>query len=105
MLKNCKIHGLTDFSRASRCKKCAVISVDKRRKKIKNFAVEYCGGKCYDCGKIYPNAVYDFHHLDESIKDFGIGSKGYTRSWDKIKKELEKCVMLCANCHRMRHNH
>lgn len=104
MLKICKLHGLTEFNKNSRCKKCGVMSVDKRRKKIKNLAVNHFDNKCHDCKKSYPNSVYDFHHLDESTKDFSISSKGYTRSWDKIKKELEKCIMLCSNCHRIRHH-
>lgn len=104
MLKNCKLHGLTEFSKSSRCKKCAVLAVNKRRKKVKDLAVEYFDNKCHDCGKSYPSPVYDFHHLNESNKDFSIGNKGYTRSWDKIKKELKKCIMLCSNCHRIRHH-
>lgn len=45
----------------------------------------------------------DFHHLDPTQKDFGFGAKGYTRAWSKIQKELDKCVMLCSNCHRETH--
>jgi len=45
----------------------------------------------------------EFHHLKTNEKDFGISQKGYTRSWVKVKKELDKCVMLCANCHREIH--
>lgn len=41
--------------------------------------------------------------LDPNQKDFGIGSKGYTRSFDKVKKELDKCICVCANCHREIH--
>ena len=44
-----------------------------------------------------------FHHLDPNQKDFSIGSKGYTRSFDKVKKELDKCICVCANCHREIH--
>lgn len=75
-------------------------AVKKRRQKIKLMAIEYKGGKCQICGyDKYPGAL-DLHHLDSSQKSFGIGARGYTRSWDKIQKELDKCILVCANCHR-----
>lgn len=46
----------------------------------------------------------EFHHLASARKDFGISSKGYTRSWKKIQEELDKCILLCANCHREAHS-
>ena len=107
-LKECKKHGLTDHVEDDknylRCKACRVDAVTRRRKKVKQMSVEYKGGKCFDCGfeSDYYD-VYDFHHLDPSKKDFGVSYKGYTKSWEKVKVELDKCVMLCANCHRIRH--
>lgn len=80
-----------------------VISVDKRRKKLKILAIEYKGGKCEKCGYDKCKAALEFHHLDPNEKDFGIASKGYTRSWEAVKKELDKCIMVCANCHREIH--
>lgn len=41
----------------------------------------------------------EFHHLDASEKEFAISVDGIYRSWEKVQKELESCVMLCANCH------
>ena len=78
-------------------------SVQKRRIKLKMMAVKYKGGKCERCG--YDKCVdsFDFHHRDPAQKDFGIGSAGVTRSWEKTKKELDKCLLLCANCHREEH--
>jgi transcription elongation factor Elf1 len=73
-------------------------AVSKRRRKIKSLAIEYKGGRCQICGyNKYPGAL-DLHHLYG--KKFGIGDKGYTRSWEKVKAELDKCILVCANCHR-----
>jgi hypothetical protein len=72
----------------------------KRRKDIKKELVEYKGGCCIVCGYNKSLRSLHFHHLDPSKKDFSI-----SRKWDKlglnesVKKELDKCVLLCANCH------
>ena len=68
--------------------------------KLKEQAIAYLGGKCERCGYNRCNAALDFHHKDPSQKDFGIAAKGHTRSWDAIKKELDKCELVCSNCHR-----
>lgn len=102
----CKKHGETEFSNGirPRCRKCLVEAVSKRRKKIKKMAIDYKGGKCTKCGYDKCFDALDFHHLDEKEKDFNLGHKGYTRSWEKVKKELDKCILLCANCHREVHS-
>lgn len=71
------------------------------RKKIKIQLVEYKGGKCENCGYNKCLDALDFHHRDPNKKDFGIGGK--TKSIDKMKKEADKCVLVCANCHREIH--
>ncbi|TSC94193.1 MAG: HNH endonuclease [Candidatus Berkelbacteria bacterium Licking1014_85] len=78
-----------------------IAAVAKRRKKIKEMAIEYKGGKCYFCGYNKYIGAFDFHHLQK--KSFGLSTKGMTRSWDKTKKEIDKCLLLCANCHRELH--
>ena len=84
-------------------KKNAVISVVKRRKKIKELSVEYKGGCCEKCGYNKYQGALEFHHLDPTQKDFNIShGKGYTFN-DKIKNELDKCILVCANCHREIH--
>ena len=74
-------------------------AVAKRRRKIKLLSIEYKGGKCQICGYDKCPAALDLHHINGK-KKFGIGDKGYTRSWKKVKKELDKCILVCANCHR-----
>jgi len=84
------------------CKLCCTASTLERQRKLKAKAVEYLGGKCVDCNTIYHPAAYDFHHKDMAEKEFGIANSKLT-SFDKIKDELDKCILLCANCHRIRH--
>lgn len=86
----------------SYCKKCRLEYAANRSRDIKIQAIEYLGGKCSDCGLVDDPCVYDFHHLDPSKKDLSFG-KCKSRSFESIKPELDKCVLLCANCHRKRH--
>ena len=80
-----------------------IAAVQKRRRRIRQQAVEYKGGECQTCGYCKCIDALEFHHADSSHKDFSISAKGYTRSWNKVKEELDKCVLLCANCHREIH--
>lgn len=75
-----------------------ILAVAKRRRKIKSMAIEYKGGKCEICGYDKYAGALDLHHVRD--KKFGIAHKGYTRSWDTVKIELDKCILVCANCHR-----
>jgi 5-methylcytosine-specific restriction endonuclease McrA len=78
-------------------------AVSKRRKFLREKAREYGGGKCMICGYKRCSAALDFHHIDSRTKEFGLSVKGLTRSWEKMRKELDKCVLICANCHREVH--
>ena len=70
-------------------------------KEAKKMLVLYKGGKCINCG--YSNCMegLDFHHLDPKEKDFEISGKSY--AMDRLLKEVDKCVLLCSNCHREVH--
>ncbi|UCG34896.1 MAG: hypothetical protein JSW17_05235 [Candidatus Omnitrophota bacterium] len=81
-----------------------IAAVRKRRKKIREMALKYKGGNCERCGYGRCQEALEFHHASSSKKDFSVSSKGYTRSWKRVKKELDKCVLLCANCHREIHS-
>ena len=77
-------------------------SVAKRRKATRMRAIEYKGGRCSRCGYDRCFDALEFHHVDRR-KDFGISEEGLTRSWERIKNEIEKCILICANCHREEH--
>jgi hypothetical protein len=73
--------------------------------KLKVAAVAYLGGMCVDCETRFEIlAVYDFHHVDPAVKAALINKMIRSRKpWELIRGELDKCVLLCANCHRIRH--
>ncbi len=66
-------------------------------------AIQYLGDKCYDCSFKFHPAVYEFHHLNPKEKDMD-GSDFLQRKREIMYDELVKCVLLCANCHRIRHH-
>ena len=107
-IDTCKHHGLTNFlhtkgDKHKRCVKCRTEAVQRRRDKVKQMSVDYKGGKCSRCSYDKCIKALEFHHTDPNEKDFNIAYKGYTRAWEKVKIELDKCVLLCANCHREIH--
>ena len=67
------------------------------------MAIDLSGGKCLLCGYQRCPEALEFHHRDEGGKDFSISDKGYSRSWARVRAEIAKCVLLCANCHREVH--
>ena len=86
--------------------KC-VLSAHKRNKekrvKHKKMAVEMFKNTCNDCGCTSEHQeIFDFHHISPDEKEFSIAHIIHY-GWAKIEAELKKCVMLCANCHRIRH--
>lgn len=57
---------------------------------------------CVECGVNYPYYVMDFDHLEDD-KDFHISQHTkITRSLERIKEEIDKCEIVCSNCHRKR---
>ena len=76
--------------------------VTDKNKARKLEAIEFMGGACQDCGGKFPPSVYDFHHIDMATKDKN-PSYVLKGGLDKAKTELAKCVLLCSNCHRIRH--
>lgn len=63
------------------------------------MAIDYKGGKCSLCGYSRCKRALSFHHVNPDEKSFGIAYRGFSRSWEKLRPELDKCVLLCANCH------
>lgn len=74
------------------------------RRLVKMKAVRIKGHKCEVCGLVDDYCVYDFHHRDPNEKDFHLGDKTSTIKWEVVEKEIEKCMLVCANCHRKIHS-
>jgi len=74
--------------------------IERKRKLI-----DLAGGQCCDCGYNKNLAALEFHHLNPAEKNFGIDLRKCSNlQWDKLVDEVKKCVLICANCHRERHN-
>ncbi|HEX8182199.1 MAG TPA: HNH endonuclease signature motif containing protein [Candidatus Saccharimonadales bacterium] len=78
-------------------------AVTKRRRAVRKKLVEYKGGECMLCGYNKCIDALDLHHIDPNQKLFGVSSGGLTRAWNKVVEEADKCVLICANCHREVH--
>ena len=84
------------------CRSCHIKDVDRRRREKRTAAVESLGNKCMDCGEVYPEVCYDFHHIGDKTDDVSVMIRN-NKKLETILEEVSKCVLLCANCHRLRH--
>lgn len=106
IIANCERHGETEhafYSGKLKCKKCMVEYDYQKRHRIKKKLVEYKGGKCEICGYNKCLNALDFHHKNPEEKEFALNTANYNKSFDKLKNEVDKCVLVCSNCHREIH--
>jgi transposase-like protein len=111
----CQRKGLTQedfYTRKNRprptysyCKECANKSKVDRQRIFKKKCVDYKGGECKICGYDKCIDALDFHHVNPSKKNRSIVSmRSLGKKWDEsVKTELDKCVLVCARCHREIH--
>ncbi len=78
------------------------LRVAETRRGLKAKALAHKGGACAKCGYQACPTALTFHHRDPSQKSFPIGS-GSTVSWERLREALEKCDLLCHNCHAELH--
>lgn len=74
---------------------------NKKQARLKK-AIELLGGCCFKCKQTFDSCVYDFHHKNPEEKEFTIGENMLV-SEERFYLEVSKCVLLCANCHRLEH--
>lgn len=84
-------------------KKCKSIKANPKDTYYKNKTklIEYKGGKCQICGYNKCQQALEFHHIDPKTKEFNIS--GGTKSLERLKKETDKCILVCSNCHKEIH--
>jgi hypothetical protein len=102
-MSECSRHGSTTFALRSgryyRCLACSKEAVARWRRNAKLTLIKEAGGACLLCSFDDIPAALEFHHVDPKQKSFGLAMRGLTRSIERLRKEAEKCVLLCANCH------
>jgi predicted HNH restriction endonuclease len=84
------------------CKPCARAQVIERQHRLKAQALAYMGASCRRCGYSRSASALEFHHRDAGAKDFHLSHARVTE-FEAVKEELNKCEVLCANCHREEH--
>ena len=91
----------------SECMECEIKknikTANEKHKRDKKTLINFKGGKCECCGYNNSPCALEFHHKDPTKKEFSIGDKGRHKNIKKQKKEVEKCFLLCSNCHRETH--
>lgn len=83
--------------------KKTVIRLGNLRKNNRQLLINLKGGKCIKCG--YNRCIFalDFHHRDPLNKQFNLSSINLSKNLEVLKKEVDKCDVLCSNCHRELH--
>jgi hypothetical protein len=72
------------------------------RNVMKLRAIHYKGSVCALCQQSFDPVCFDFHHIEPGTKEIAIASILH-KPWKKIKQEIDKCIIVCSNCHRILH--
>jgi len=103
---HCQICNREYKENSKKCPKhCSTCTSKIRRLRSKIKSIKYKGGKCEECGFLAKEdnyAAFEFHHAN-SDKEVGVGMI-LNRKWEIIKREVDKCTLLCSNCHRVSHS-
>lgn len=75
------------------------LAVMKSQRRKKYFAAQQFGGKCQICGYDKCISALQFHHIDPSTKKYSPSYVIMRKKWEVAFAELQKCILVCANCH------
>jgi hypothetical protein len=95
----CGRHYVLDRRKGHRRTMCNSCNANIQRRRRKANAVTYKGERCCLCGYNKCLRALEFHHRERDHKEFSI-ARMMSMSWAKVKKELDKCDLICSNCHR-----
>jgi hypothetical protein len=104
-MTKCKLpHCSNEATKSGFCSQKCRNTYNRKLKEYKNklYLISFKGGKCEKCGYNKNLSALDFHHKDETNKEFTLG-ENRRASIEKQITEVEKCVLLCSNCHREEH--
>lgn len=87
----------------SYCKTCHVEIIRTSRQRFKDQCIDYKGGRCERCGYDRCRDAFDFHHVDSLTKEFELSRHKRSQIDERVKAELDKCMLPCANRHREAH--
>lgn len=74
----------------------------QRRREAKSYWVKHFGSVCAHCSGTFPDCVFEFHHINHDEKELEPSHMFHLKK-SVAEEELKKCIMLCANCHRIEH--
>jgi hypothetical protein len=98
-----------NYINGNRAKECTLEYLSRIRKERKKKIILMMGNKCHDCGtENLPINCYHMHHVDPETKCFSVMSKlnenrFFREESEIMTQEIEKCILLCLNCHKIHH--
>ena len=77
----------------------------KRRRDVnakRDYVAKLKDNPCMDCGGRFPSVAMDFDHREGETKERGVAAAVSHGGWERLKAEIARCDLVCANCHRVR---
>ena len=92
-----------DRRNADRAARRAMGLLGPTETRLKAWLVAAKSGPCMDCGGKFPPCAMDFDHRPGTVKVCGVGSMlAMCHDMVRLQEEVDKCDLVCANCHRVR---